>query len=196
MQAVHNSFYVDDLLTSVSSIEEAKRLVAELCQLLSMGDFKINRWISNDREVMNSIPKSKWSKNATNLNLSLDDLPVERTVGLYWDVETDNLRFKINRSDKPATRRGITSTINTVYDPLGFGNPFLLPVKLLLRRLCKLKLDWDNDIPDSEKWKWTSWLSDLPSLTAFQVSRFYKPPTLKQVQHATQHHFCDSSESA
>ena len=67
VQAVQNCFYVDHLLTSVSLIEEAKGLVAELCQLLSMGGFKINRWISNDREVLNFIPKSEWSNNAANL---------------------------------------------------------------------------------------------------------------------------------
>ena len=92
VQAAHNSFYVDDRLTSVSSVEEAKTLVAELGQLLSVGSFKINRWIGNDREAMNSIPKSEWSKNATNLTLLLNDLLVERALGQYWEVETDNLQ--------------------------------------------------------------------------------------------------------
>ena len=125
------------------------------------------------------------------VNLPHDDLPVERALGLYWDVETDNLQFKINQSDKLVTTQGIQSTTNSVYNPLGIGIPFLLPVKLLLQRLCKLKLDWDDDMPDSEKKKWISRLSELPSPTAFQVSRSYRPPTLKQVKHAKLHHVCD-----
>ena len=179
VNAVHNCFYVDDFLTSVSSVKEAQILVRELCKLLKLGGFTINRWISNDREVMSSIPKTEWSKNAKDLNLSLDELPLERALGLYWDVQTDNLRFKINENRKPATRRGILSTINSVYDPLGFGIPFLLPMKLLLQRLCKLKLDWDEGIPNAERLKWTLWLSELPSLSAFKVPRCYKAADLK-----------------
>ena len=52
-----SGFYVDDCLTSTSSVETATSLVHELRSLLSKGGFCLTQRISNSREVMNSIPK-------------------------------------------------------------------------------------------------------------------------------------------
>ena len=36
----------------------------------------------------------------------------------------------------------------SIYDPLGFGAPFLLKGKQIIKKLCQLNLKWDKDIPD------------------------------------------------
>ena len=48
------------------------------------------------------------------------DLPgptVEHVLGVVWCVEGDTLQFRIVDS-KPFTRRGIFSTVSSIYDPL------------------------------------------------------------------------------
>ena len=140
VETVRNDFYVDDCLASTPTIESAQRLVSELRDLLSKGGFCLNKWISNSREVMSTIPKSEWSKEVMNLDLSSEKLPIERALGLCWNVELDVLTFKVRIRSKPCTRRGLLSVINSVYDPLGFGVVVLLPMKVLLRNLCRTKL--------------------------------------------------------
>ena len=55
------------------------------------------------------------------------------------------------KTAKPVTKRGILSTVSSVYDPLGMAAPFVLGGRLILQNLCKLELDWDDDIPDDQQ---------------------------------------------
>ena len=126
-----SGFHVDDCLTSTSSVETATNLVHELRSLLSKRGFCLTKWISNSREVMNSIPKSKWSEGASDLDFSSDDLPLE-SIRFARERGKDSLTFKVKSRGKSSTRRGILSVINSIYDPLGFGVVAVLPIKVLL----------------------------------------------------------------
>ena len=97
--------------------------------------------------MIKPVPPQERSKELKDLNLSRDFLPKEQFLGLRWDVETDTLCFKVKLNDKPMTRRGILFVVYSVYDPFGFGVPAIQPMKVLLQELCKLNLDWDQDIP-------------------------------------------------
>ena len=130
------------------------------------------------------------------MDIAQDELPTERALGLFWNVEDDTLGFKVKFKKKPATRRGILSIVNSVYDPLGLGVPVVQPVKVLMQRLCKLKLGWDDPIPQSEEKVWLMWLEQLPMLTTFRVPRSYKPKCFGKVVDARLHYFSDASLEA
>ena len=66
------------------------------------------------------------------------------------------------------------SVINSVYDPLGFLAPFVLPAKLLLRELGKEKRAWDDEVAEKQAKRWKKWLSDLQRLSSFRVNRCIK----------------------
>jgi hypothetical protein len=68
-----------------------------------------------------------------------------------------NLVFVFTIKDKPLTRRGILSTIGSIYDPLGIAAPVLLPGKMILQDLCQEKADWDDEIPDTYRHRWEEW---------------------------------------
>lgn len=70
-------------------------------------------------------------------DLDLEGMPVERALGINWDMGTDRFGFRIKIKDRPPTRRGILSVVSSVYDPLGFAGPFILPAKALLQDLCR-----------------------------------------------------------
>jgi hypothetical protein len=40
-------------------------------------------------------------------------------LGVQWDLKSDSLTFSVALPERPYTRRGLLSTINSVYDPLG-----------------------------------------------------------------------------
>ena len=55
-------------------------MVKELSELLSRGGFRLTKWISNDRKVLENIPQSE--RAASVVDLALDEIPVERTLGI------------------------------------------------------------------------------------------------------------------
>ena len=110
-------------------------------------------------------------------------------------AQTDTFQFKIEVQQKPCTRRGILSVINSVYDPLGFLAPFVLPAKLLLTELCKDKRAWDDEVTETQAKRWKKWLSDLQSLSSFCVNRCIKPTGFGVIKTAQLHHFSDASNN-
>ena len=104
-KTVKNNFYVDDLLKSLNSTEEAVRQANELIKLCEMGGFNLTKFMSNDREVLSSIAAEKRAD--PNLDLSLDKLPIEITLGIRWNLESDELGFKVVELKKPDSMRGV-----------------------------------------------------------------------------------------
>ena len=139
----------------------------------------MTKWISNSRKVIDSIPLSERAGSVK--DLLLDQLPIERALGVRWDVESDTFGFKISVKDRPATRRGILSVVSSVYDPLGFAAPFILPAKALLQDLCRKNLGWDEPISDEDLIRWRNWLEDL------RVNRCFKPINFGEVSSQLHH---------
>lgn len=194
IDTVHRNFYVDDCLKSVESNKDAVRLSGQLCDLLSKGGFHLTKWICNRREVIDAIPESERAQSLKDLDWG--DLPVERTLGLQWNVETDKFGFKIVIKDKPPTRRGMLSIVSSVYDPLGLVAPFVLSAKKLLQDVCKASIGWDEPIPVELIPRWEDWLSGLPKLSMFKVDRCFKPSNFGKVVDIQLHHFSDASQVA
>jgi hypothetical protein len=123
--AVKRDMYVDDFLKSVDmSPQEAIQLIQEVVELLGKGGFRITKLYSNNREILSAIPQVERAK--PTLDIDLDELSVERALGVEWNVETDVFQFKILHPDKPVTKRGVLSTLSSLYDPIGFVCPVLL----------------------------------------------------------------------
>lgn len=89
-----------------------------------------------------------------NVDLLHDKLPVEKTFGIQWCIESDSFQFKIVLNDRPLTRRGVLSTLSSVYDPLGLISPFILVGKQILQEMCRNQIDWDSPIPDTLRTRW------------------------------------------
>ena len=81
-------------------------------------------------------------------------LPVERALGVRWNVNTDEFVFKMQLRGRPPTRRGLLSVVSSDYDPLGFflslpiirlDNPLIsLPEKVEVGRCYPERLSTSN----------------------------------------------------
>ncbi|XP_028418032.1 uncharacterized protein LOC114542779 [Dendronephthya gigantea] len=192
IETVKRNFYVDDCLKSVRDEEEAIKLSKELRELLSLGGFNLTKWLSNSRRVIESLPEAE--RAAQVKDLDFDKVPIERALGVRWNVSSDTFGFAIVIKDRPATKRGILSIVSSIYDPLGFVAPYILSAKLILQELCRLKLDWDDKIPDENLKHWQAWLHDLPQLENLAVERCFKPATMNDIKSTQLHHFSDASQ--
>ena len=190
---LRNDFYVDDGLKSVPLVDEAVKLIASVKQMCSRGGFRLHKFVSNSKEVIRRIPEQDRADGVKELDLDLDSLPLERALGVHWCVESDCFQFTIVLQDKPCTRRGILSTVSSIFDPLGFVAPLLLDGKSILQELCRREVGWDDPIPDEVKVKWEKWRSDLLEVQRITIPRCYKPDNFGRVVNAQLHHFSDAS---
>ncbi|CAH8508880.1 unnamed protein product [Schistosoma rodhaini] len=158
-EVVDNSFYVDDYLASIDNVQDAIELAKTLGLLLREGGFRLTKWISNCLQVLDSIHPEERAEAVREIDF--ERLPTERTLGLFWNTMVDSFEFKVHIPKRPLTRRGILSSVASLYDPLGLLAAFILPMKQLLQRLGKLGLGWDEEIPNDESKRWLEILSEF-----------------------------------
>ena len=190
---LREDFYVDDGLKSVPSVEEAVKLIKDIKEMCKRGGFNLHKFTSNKKEVIDQIPVEDRAEGIKNLDLDHDALPVERALGVQWCIESDTFKFRITLKDRPCTRRGILSTVSSIFDPLGFVAPLLLDGKIIVQELCKEGADWDDPVPEQVKSRWEQWRTELQVLEKFSIPRCYKPEDFGQVVGTELHHFSDAS---
>ncbi|CAC5361143.1 unnamed protein product [Mytilus coruscus] len=190
---VERNFYVDDCLKSVSSEQQAIKLATDLQSMMKMGGFRLTKWLSNRRNVLNAIPESERASSVVSLGPS-DMLPSDKALGVIWDVNEDKIKFKVKLSDKPLTRRGILSIVSSIFDPLGLVSSVTLRAKAIVQHLCKEKFGWDEQIPQEYHDKWKSWVKNLPCLENLSVNRCFLPRDVQHVKNVQLHLFSDGSE--
>ena len=147
--------------------------------------------MSYSREVLSEIPDGQRAR--PTLDLDLENLPVERTLGVRWDVERDAFLFKVRVPHQPSTKRGILSAVSSLYDPMGFVCPVILAAKKILQKLWKLNLGWDHEIPEDLQNHWNKWKSELSALSQIQVPRCHL--VHGRVLDISLHLFSDASEN-
>ena len=123
---VKRNFYVDDGLKSVQSMDQAKELIKNTKSLCQRGGFRLHKFTSNSKEVMSSVPQEDRATDLTDYHLISNGTTIERALGVHWCIESDTLQFRITLQDKSLSRRGILSTVNSVFDPLGLITSFIL----------------------------------------------------------------------
>ena len=140
--------------------DQAIQLIENVKAMCLSGGFKLTKFLSNNKKVLQSIPEEDRRKGVKDKDL-VGDLPSEQALEVLWNTETDNLGFKVTLKQKPMTRRGLLSIISSVYDPLGLAAPFLLQGRLLNQELWRANLGWDEVIPEKIQIQWTKWEKKL-----------------------------------
>ena len=148
--------------------------------------------MGNTERIINSIPQEHRAENVRNLELGQDKLPIERALGVIWCIESDVFNFRIELKDKPCTRRGILSTISSIYDPLGFIAPVVLVGKKILQDICHTN-SWDEPVDDATKSRWEKWRNELGLLENLKVPRSFKPKEFGKVVSTQLHYMSDAS---
>ncbi|PWA27943.1 hypothetical protein CCH79_00020810, partial [Gambusia affinis] len=181
-QFVERQFYVDDGLISVTTPDEAVDLLKRTRQMLAESNIRLHKVASNSNQVMEALPKEDRASDLKELELGADPLPLQRSLGLSWNLETDSFTFQVSSETKPFTKRGILSTVKSLFDPLGFVAPIIMQGKALLRELSSHQDEWDSPLPSEKEAEWNAWKNSLKALEELHIRRSYFPisPTLLQ----------------
>ncbi|XP_052792080.1 uncharacterized protein LOC128226231 [Mya arenaria] len=130
------------------------------------------------------------------LDLSVDPLPALRSLGLAWDLKKDTFIFNIEMENKPFTRRGVLSMVNSIYDPLGFIAPITITGKILLREATPSGVDWDAPLPPSHEMRWLEWKQSLQNTETIAIPRAYTTISFSTAKMSSVNIFSDASEVA
>ena len=126
---LQRNFYVDDLLKSIKNEEKAINLIKSIKLLCKCGGFNLTKLLSNNKEVLETISDCYRKKKVTE-QLTNHSSPTEAALGVLWDLEKDVFTFiRVKLKEKPGTRRGMMSTLSSIFDPLGLVSPFILKGK-------------------------------------------------------------------
>ena len=176
--ACHN-FYMDDLLVSLSSQQEAATLKNDLTALLRKGGFKLTKWATNFEE--NEVHDKALTILGLEWNNNNDTLKVCR--GMEFELET---RW---------TQRKVLSVVSSVFDPLGFLAPFVIRGRIILKEIWQTRgQQWDSYIEDNLNDQFSDWISELNAGKAYDVQRWYH--TSSSSLRNELHVFGDASEDA
>jgi hypothetical protein len=73
----------------------------------------------------------------------MECLPTQRSLGVCWNLHSDEFTFRVAIQDKPFTHRGVLSSINILFDPLRLTAPVMIAGKSLRREAMTGNHEWD-----------------------------------------------------
>lgn len=209
-------FFVDDLVSGGNDTQDAFSLYEKAKERMKSGGFSLRKWKTNDDVLAKEIAKresegvdKKKSDPTLDESYAKETLGVPsisggkgKVLGLTWDYKKDTLEFDlskvgkdIHRSTRP-TKRGILSTLASLFDPQGLVSPIGVTAKILFQELCVDKFEWDDPLPDDKCSRWEAWLKDLNNVKTISIPRCMFDKNEGEVLSCQLHGFADASKKA
>ena len=138
-RALQTALYVDDIVISVDSEEEARALRDQLDILLAQAGFPLRKWASSHSSVLDDIAVE--ARSASMLTFDSETDIFLKVLGLHWCAHSDCFSFQVRPLDRGCSKRIILSELARIFDPLGFLAPLTFAAKLLIQQLWVLGLD-------------------------------------------------------
>ncbi|GIY04498.1 reverse transcriptase [Caerostris extrusa] len=91
---------------------------------------------------------------------------------LQWDRIQDNL-FIPFKSEPIAdlSKRKLLPIVHSVFDPLGFVMPVMVPAKLILQEAWATEANWDLPLPDELQSRFSAWYHGLSCISQLKFER-------------------------
>jgi hypothetical protein len=200
VESIINRHYVDDMLDSFESEQKAMSTVRDVIEIYEAAGMEIRNWLSNSRVLMESFNTNN-KENATSLSLNFDEDQVDKILGIYWNVKSDRHTFKLNfvRADpdlvnliRVPTKREVLKIVMAVFDPHGYASPVLVHAKILLQKIWRKEIEWDERINEDLFNQWKKWMKNLKILETVSIPRCYSMGIYEATE-VQPHMFVDAS---
>jgi len=167
-KVLKNDTYVDDCLSSSETQEMNEAKAESIVKVLARAGMSVKA-VTKSRET----PSAEVSADGKHVGV----------VGMLWDSAADTVKLDIKELffgkalrgkipstvvgdvktalSKVFTRRTLVGKVAGVFDPLGLLTPVVAMLKLDLQEICKMKLGWDDRIPEDLLDKWVRNLDNV-----------------------------------
>ncbi|KAL0828965.1 hypothetical protein ABMA28_003856 [Loxostege sticticalis] len=193
-QITKTDFYIDDLMTGCDTESQALQIYEEMSQLMTSGGFTLQKWTSNSKKILQHIVEDNQStKESNSVPIKSDNML--KVLGVSWNRDTDNFEYSINLPEHKSsiTKRLILSDIARLYDPLGWIAPVVINAKLIIQKLWKADIDWDQEVPGEVLTEWMEYRNELLKVKDILIPRWLGS---SQDSKTELHAFSDASQVA
>ena len=133
---IKNHFYVDNLLLASNQVKVLPKLIKDINEIMQAGGLPLREWSSNNPEFLVSLNEEEKCHSGE-----------VKVLGYLYDPQEDFLRLENDSLNVNASSKSqVLSSLASIFDPIGVFSPVLLPGKLLIRKMCQLSLDWDQEL--------------------------------------------------
>ena len=177
-----NNFYVDNLLITGNDFEEMKSIYNLSYDRMKEGGFILRSWNSNSDKLRNQMSSDE--------RLIEHQCEEDKVLGYRYNVNDDSLSLAPSKINSEAdTKRKVLSQISKVFDPLNLVLPVTIRGRILMRKIWKLEVGWDDALPNEICTEMKSISKDFEMLSELKFPR----QALNEQNKYGLHIFCDSS---
>lgn len=101
---IERDFYVDDALKSLPTVAEAISLLKHAQEMLALSKLRLHKIASNKKDALDAFPASDRAKDLKDLDLSVDNLPIQQSLGVSWNITSDTFICHVPESQKTGRR--------------------------------------------------------------------------------------------
>ena len=158
--------------------------------------YRLSRGIMQDANMN----LQQWSSNSTELSCLVheDSTGSQRktcgVLGLKWNLEEDTIQLQQKPvtlpEEKPCTKRQVLSSLSSVFDPIGFISPVVVPGKVFVSTLWQKQYEWDEILPVDLQEQYHKIEGEIESATNLSFKRHLDFDKTLPVE---MHVFCDAS---
>lgn len=69
--------------------------------MLAAANLKLHKITSNSSKVMSAFDPEDLAKDLKDLDFGADPLPLQRSLGMIWNLESDSFCFQVSHEQKP-----------------------------------------------------------------------------------------------
>ena len=168
------NMYVDDLIKSLRDTKVAKEFRIGITAALEDAGMNLCKWRSSHPEVLEGDVTDPAPAAVKDTSGAIDD--VGKLLGMRYSFSADVFSFlpdKVKAEMKVETKRQMLQVIASIFDPLGFMEPFVIWARLILQNVLRKVESWDSkDVPTVLLAEFAEWHADFKHLEAFRISRW------------------------
>ena len=104
----------------------------------------LRKWRTNSKALLTTIPETM--RETEKMQVIAAPETCRKALGIHWDTINDSLHVAtavLEAVDRP-TKRQITSDVARMFDVLGWYAPATVIIKILLQKLWRSKINWDE----------------------------------------------------
>lgn len=182
---IKNRFYVDDFIAAFQSAtpEQINAIKTATVSMFAQVSMNVRKWRTNLKEV-----DREWAPDASS-KITL--------LGYSYDTESDTISLNVDIPPhitySVVTKRLFSSLLARIYDPMGFVLPYVVHLRLFLRKLWTQGLDWDEPVPDELREEALTSIRDAHLVNKVRLKRNVLPVDGRE---ATLLIYCDASKHA
>ena len=174
VQAVMRNMYIDDLIKSLRNTKVAKDFRIGITAALEDAGMNLCKWRSSHPEVLEGDVTDPAPAATVDMSGAVDD--TTKLLGLRYSFSADAFSFLPDTAKTEMnvqTKRQMLKLIASVFDPLGFLEPFVIWGRLILQKILREVESWDSkDVPTASLAEFAEWQAEFKHLASFRISRW------------------------